>query len=202
MAPRARPEGSTRGRPRDPTVEHRVFEAAVAIYDVDGWSGFTFDAVAGLAEVGKSTIYRRWSTKEDLLIDALTARTRHVTVVDTGSLHGDLVQLAAQMVDNYTRDHGLVSMRLFVDASHNPALAARMRSRIEIGEADFGAVFSRAVARGELPDHRYNDRLREVISGATMHRVLTTDHSQRHALAANARDIGDEIVTFALAACR
>jgi AcrR family transcriptional regulator len=188
------------GRPRDPSVEQRVFTAAVAVYDEEGWAGFTFDAVAARARVGKSAIYRRWGSKERLLSEALAARTRDVTKVDTGSLRGDLVQLVDQMLENYTARHGLVTFRLLVDAPRNALLEAGLEARLAQHGAEFDDVFARAVERGELPDHRRDRDLHQAVSGATMHRVITTPAVERAGLRRHRRSVADEIVDFALGA--
>jgi AcrR family transcriptional regulator len=188
------------GRPRDPSVEQRVFTSAVAVYDEEGWSGFTFDAVAARARVGKSAIYRRWDSKERLLSEALAARTSNVTKVDTGSLRADLVQLVDQMLENYTAPHGLVTFRLLVDAPRNPLLQAGLTTRLAQHGAEFDDVFARAVERGELPDHQYDRLLHEAVSGATMHRVITTSPADRAALRRRRRSVAEELVHFALRA--
>jgi len=60
-----------RGRPADPGIERRVLAAALTVYGEVGWAGFTLDRVARRAPVGKAALYRRWPTKEDLLLAAL-----------------------------------------------------------------------------------------------------------------------------------
>jgi AcrR family transcriptional regulator len=188
------------GRPRDPSVEDRVYSAAVALYDEEGWSGFTLDAVAALAKVGKSTIYRRWGTKEELISDALAARTSDVTRVDTGSFRGDLVQLVVQMLDNYTAAHGLVSLRLFVEAPRNAVLESRLEARLVEHSRGFDDIFERARSRGELKDAGHDRNIREAIGGSTLHRVITTPPSVRTALRRDRRAVGEEIVDFVLGA--
>jgi AcrR family transcriptional regulator len=188
------------GRPRDASVEQRVFTAAVALYDEQGWSGFTYDAVAARARVGKSAIYRRWDTKERLLSEALTARTSNVMTVDTGSLRGDLIQLVDQMLDNYTAPHGLVTFRLLVDAPRNALLEAGLDARLTRHGAEFDDVFTRAVERCELLDHDHDRDLRQAVSGATMHRLITTPGAERADLRRHRRRIAQEIVDFALRA--
>ena len=63
-----------RGRPRDPELEGRVFEAVMQIYAHGGWSALTFEAVARESGVGKSSLYRRWDSQQTLLHAAMKAR--------------------------------------------------------------------------------------------------------------------------------
>src|ERR1700731_4692469 len=66
------PKGQAgRGRPADPDIERRVIAAALSVYGEAGWAGFSLDRVARRAPVGKAALYRRWPTKEDLLLAAL-----------------------------------------------------------------------------------------------------------------------------------
>jgi len=161
------------GRPRDPGLERRVFEAAVALYEQHGWAGFNFDAVATRAGTGKAAIYRRWTSKEDLLAAALTDRTRGITEVDTGSLRADLELLAQRLLANYTAPNGLVSLRLFVEALHHPELAMSAFERLDAHLAESALIARRAVARGELSAHDA-PTVMAAVSGGVLHLVLAS----------------------------
>jgi len=99
------------GRPRDPDVDRRIAQAALDLFADAGWAGFAMEAVARRAGVGKASLYLRWNSKEALLADALTLRLARVTDVDTGTLRGDLVELATQMLDIYAGDTSRVALR-------------------------------------------------------------------------------------------
>ena len=62
---------SPRGRPRDDTVDRQVLEATLDLLAERGRHGAGIEAVAALTGVAKSTIYRRWRSRDDLLVDAL-----------------------------------------------------------------------------------------------------------------------------------
>ncbi|QQC44744.1 TetR/AcrR family transcriptional regulator [Schaalia meyeri] len=61
------------GRPRDPQLEERVFRTALDLYGEAGWAGFNLTKIAAEAGVGKSSLYSRWSDRDDLLHCAFTA---------------------------------------------------------------------------------------------------------------------------------
>jgi AcrR family transcriptional regulator len=84
---------SSRGRPRDPDLEERVFDAVIGVYGESGWAGFTLEAVARRARVGREALYRRWVGKAELLAGAVAARAPQLAAVDTGSTTGDLTVL-------------------------------------------------------------------------------------------------------------
>src|ERR1700755_3703683 len=84
------------GRPRDPDVDRRITRAALDVFGDGGWAGFSMEAVARRAGVGKASLYLRWSGKEALLTDAVTLRFPPLGDADTGTLRGDLTELAVQ----------------------------------------------------------------------------------------------------------
>lgn len=93
-------EGMTarRGRPRDSAVDERVLDVAWELLLTGGYAGLNVDEVAERAAVAKTTLYRRWPTK-DHLVSALAARSLPpVPVPDTGDLRHDLTELAVTLV--------------------------------------------------------------------------------------------------------
>ena len=90
--PRARP-----GRPRDPGRDVLILETTLAVLAESGYDGLTIDTVAGRVGVGRATIYRRWPTKADLVLDAVRRLSQGDVgledLPDTGSLREDLVAM-------------------------------------------------------------------------------------------------------------
>lgn len=146
--------GKTRGRPRTPGAEDRVFDAALEEYGERGWAGFTMDAVARRAGVGKSTVYLRWRDKDSLLTDAVAARSGTIEAVDTGSFRGDLEALAANLFRYYLDPPGWATLRMLVDAAGAPEPLGRFTDTVTEQHRDAAAgIVCRAVERGEAsPD--------------------------------------------------
>src|ERR1700726_2671458 len=91
-----------RGRPADPGIENRVLTAALTVYGEVGWAGFTLDAVARRAPVGKAALYRRWTTKEDLLLAALERLPAPPDEDAAPSVRrGCLIAMAGQVIGMY-----------------------------------------------------------------------------------------------------
>ena len=84
-----------RGRPRNEAHDEAILDATLELVAQVGIAGLTVDAVAHLAGVGKATIYRRWNSKEALLLDAWNTCLTISDVPDTGSLRGDMEALFA-----------------------------------------------------------------------------------------------------------
>ena len=86
------------GRKRDHTRDPEILEAAIDVLAETGFDGMTIDMVAARAKAGKATIYRRWTSKADLVLDAVACMkageldAEHLP--DTGTLRGDLISQA------------------------------------------------------------------------------------------------------------
>src|SRR5919106_1736509 len=87
------------GRPRDPSRDGVIRAAILRLLADVGYGALTMDAVASEAVVGKATIYRRWRTKQDLVVDTISDLNRaEATPPDTGSLEGDLRDMLHSLV--------------------------------------------------------------------------------------------------------
>ena len=163
-----------RGRPRDPMVEPRMYEAALAVYAERGWYGFSFEAVSRQAGVGQGSVYRRWSSRGDLLAEAVASRAPAVPPIDTGDSAQDLALLARHFLLNYRDEIGVVGLRMVLDSRTNPELAVAFGRLLKGARAtDARAVVRRCFDRGDLRGPTV-DLVLEVVSGATLSHVLYT----------------------------
>lgn len=141
-----------RGRPRTPGAEKRIIDAALEEYGEHGWSGFTMDGVARRAGVGKSTVYLRWQDKDSLLTDAVSSHSGDIGGVDTGTIRGDLHDLAVNLFRYFREPAGWAALRILVDAAGAPQRLGgfvEMVSDVHVGFID--QIAARAVERGEVP---------------------------------------------------
>ncbi len=187
-------ETPARGRPRDPTLEPRVFDAAIALYAVGGWQAFSFDAVAKAAGVGKAALYRRWSDPASLLYDTLEARWYPISAIDTGSLHDDLVALARLCLDTSTGALGGVSLHLNADSVRFEEVnnAARQFRAKLIHEGRL--IVRRAIRRGELADHVSPGLVMDLVVGGVNNHVLSTPARLKPKMVATADEFIRELV--------
>lgn len=169
----AAPPRSRRGRPRTPGAEDRLFKAALEEYGEHGWAGFTMDAVARRAGVGKSTIYLRWRDKDDLLSDAVAERRPIDGHVDTGSLRGDLELLAQDFFHFYLDTTGWATLRIVIDAAGSPQPLGRFAEAVtDLHRDAMEMVGKRAVARGDAPDDDELEQLWNCLYGSLLMQVL------------------------------
>lgn len=139
------------GRPRDPGADRAILEAAVDVLRTEGFGGFTVDAVATRAGVGKATIYRRWSGKEELILAAAETVMAEIPRPDTGSVRDDLLVLAKSMAAHFASETaGCLAADLAAEAARNPEAQALMRRFTSTRRKVSVGVVRRAVERGEL----------------------------------------------------
>jgi AcrR family transcriptional regulator len=92
-----------RGRPRDAGVDERVMAVAWELLRARGYAGLNVDEVAERAAVAKTTLYRRWPTKDHLVVAAATRMVPAVPVPDTGDLRRDLTEFAVGLAARLTK---------------------------------------------------------------------------------------------------
>ncbi len=188
------------GRPRDPEVDRRIARAALDLFADAGWAGFAMEAVARRAGVGKASLYLRWSTKEALLTDAVTWRLARVADVDTGTLRGDLIELATQMLDIYAGDTSRVALRLSLEADAIPGVAEHYEALRRDQVLAARAIVRRGIGRGELaPGTSVTLLLDTLIGGAMMHAMITPP-DRRAVLARNTGGYAARLVGFLMRA--
>ena len=154
---------------RSARVVQQVLVATVAELAESGYRGFRMDAVSAAAGVNKTTIYRRWPGKAQLVAAAVEWMRRFVHDVplpDTGSVEVDLVQAFRRKVTFRVRVEGKAWARLLAER-HDPEVSAVIGDAIRERSDSWNAMITRAIARGEIP-HGTNPRLLLGMLGAVV----------------------------------
>ena len=172
-----------RGRKRDESLDQHILNAALDVLAQTGYEHMTMDAVATAAHAGKATIYRRWPSKAQLVVDAI-ACTSVVEVplpVDTGSLRGDLYVLVEDRPKKADARLLRVMAGLVAAMPLHPDLAQIARARLaEPRRLMLRALFERAVTRGEIPSGRDLDVLSNVLPALVFHRQMVLNEAVDH----------------------
>jgi AcrR family transcriptional regulator len=170
----ARP--SRGGRPRDPSRDGVIRAAILRLLADVGYGALTMDAVAAEAGVGKATIYRRWRTKQDLVVDTISDLNRAgAATPDTGTLEGDLRQMLRQMVAVINGPAGAATLSLLSTVPHQPALAEAFRTGpLDVWRHAYDQVWARAEERGEVKPGIAGTVLGEATSALLVQRWLLT----------------------------
>ncbi len=166
-----------RGRPRSVDAHRRILDATLAICAIEGFRDLTIESVARTAGVGKSTIYRHWRSKKELIQEAIARESLNLgRNVDSGDLEKDLRTFIANLVVLLSSPAGHAIANLVGEAQANPAVATLVaatwdvhrrgalvtlleahRSELEIrstidpervSEAVFGSLFMRRIIMG------------------------------------------------------
>ena len=164
-----------RGRPRSEQADRAIMAATLELLAERGIAGMSIEEVAARAGVGKATIYRRWSSKGALALDAFLAEFRgQQPLPDTGSLHGDLRTSLRAWVRAVTRTPaGRILADLIGEIQHDKDLAATFRERVlEPLRQQHRIMLDRAIARGEIPAGTDREVALDLMFGAAQHRLL------------------------------
>ncbi len=171
------------GRPRSAAADAAILAATRAALVELGWSRLTLGDVATRAGVAKTTLYRRWAGKHELVVDAVAELFDELRVPDRGSLAADIegvvLQFAAILARPEARN-GL--MGVVAEAARDDALRERIRgSIVERQKRLVVEGRARAQARGELPPEedprtaaRTVDLIFDMVAGAVVHRCLVS----------------------------
>jgi AcrR family transcriptional regulator len=187
-----------RGRPRTPGAEERIIDAALEEYGEHGWAGFTMDGVARRAGVGKSTVYLRWQDKDSLLTEAVSTRGGSIGAVDTGTLRGDLIQLAENLFRQFRDPAGWASLRITFDAAGAHERLGRFTEAVADVQVDaITRIVQRATDRGEVENIR-PDWITACLYGAATMETLASRLESRELSDADISQRSAEIVELIL----
>jgi AcrR family transcriptional regulator len=164
------------GRPRDPSRDGVIRAAILRLLADVGYGALTMDAVAAEAGVGKATIYRRWRTKQDLVVDTISDLNRaEATPPNTGSLESDLRQMLRQVVGVINGPAGAATLSLLSTVPHQPALAAAFRDGpLAMWRQAFEQIWAHAAERGEVRPGMADSVFSEATTALLVQRWLLT----------------------------
>lgn len=149
-------DAPTRGRPRSPEADRAIFAATRRLLQEVGYQRLTIEGVAAEAGVAKTTIYRRYPHKAELVLAEMSASAHEAPapLPDTGSLRGDLLAVARQIREEICPSApSSVSTALLTEALADPEFAERVRAFADVRFEQGRPLYERAIARGELrPD--------------------------------------------------
>lgn len=138
-----------------------------------GYEGVTIDGVADVARASKATLYRRWSSKAELVVDAVRANVRHLEDPgDTGTLRGDLIAVLRVIAHEVTRDADLVVELVAAARRHDELMKVVSAQIRQPGQDIGGPSLERAIARGDLVPDADTLLIAEVAMPILLHRIL------------------------------
>ncbi|EPH43711.1 TetR/AcrR family transcriptional regulator [Streptomyces aurantiacus] len=183
MQSRNTPPTRAGGRPRSAEADTAILEATrQALVDL-GWTKLTMGDVATRAGVAKTTLYRRWAGKSELVVDAVAELFDELELPDSGSLAADIEGVVLQFAALLGRPETKTAlMAVVAESTTDEPLRERVRASIVDRQKRLVLTGrARAQARGELPVEPdaataavTADLIFDVIAGAVVHRALVS----------------------------
>jgi AcrR family transcriptional regulator len=179
-----------RGRPpggSEPIIR-AILDATLELLGSHGYAALRVEDVADRAGVNKTSVYRRWPAKSDLVSAALYAlQEQDRPEPDTGSLRGDVISMLRASRARMTSPAGAAVVRAVV-ASDDPGVTNIARSIWDRAYATPSPVFERAMERGELPRGTDTALLLELLVAPVLHRIFMLHRSAGDAFLARVVD--------------
>ncbi|MCX5601409.1 TetR/AcrR family transcriptional regulator [Streptomyces phaeochromogenes] len=169
------------GRPRSAAADAAILAATRAALVELGWSKLTLGDVATRAGVAKTTLYRRWAGKNELVVDAVAALFDELELPDRGSLSADIEGVVLQFAAILARPEAKSGlMAVLAESTRDDALRERIRASVVDRQKRLVLEGRRrAQVRGELPPEsdpstaaRTVDLIFDMVAGAVVHRTL------------------------------
>ena len=161
---------------RSARVRETVLAAALHELTVNGYAALSVEAVASRAGVNKTTIYRRWPTLDDLLVDALMTWSHDdIPGPDTGSIETDLLALGRELAGQLNGGVGRQIAAVVLTAGLRSAqLGDATRRYFDQQAVRATPLVTRAIDRGELPANTDTNALLTTFRAPLFYRMVTT----------------------------
>lgn len=171
------PGGGGPGRPRSGEVDKAILQAAMTLFVKHGFGGVSVEQVAATAGVARTTVYRRWSSMEDLVAEAIAAERGEPesAVLASSAAAGVLQDRLADGLADVAAAPGYRDMiaRLIGSVPDHPELmAVYWRAYLGPRRAAMREVLERAQAARLIRDDIDPEIVLDLISGALMHELL------------------------------
>jgi AcrR family transcriptional regulator len=174
------------GRPRSARAHQAILDSAIELLLEDGFTGMSMEGVAARAGVGKATIYRRWSSKTELVAEAIACLKTELELPDTGSVRADLLDLGRQALASLgDPEYANLLARMRGETAKHPELREAYQHKLVTPRREvLAAVIRRGIERGELRADLDIELLVDMVVGPVIYRSLIggrfgPDHLER-----------------------
>jgi AcrR family transcriptional regulator len=163
------------GRPRDEAIDDAILEATVEELIDRGFPNLSMEAIAARAGVAKTTLYRRWSSTQDLAIDAMRALRRDDEPTPAGSARETVLFLLDRMRRTWADPRfGALMRRVAADGTQEPEVYRQCRDRVIAPEiALMNAALKQAVDEGLIRPDVDLSWVRQMLAAPVMSAVMT-----------------------------
>lgn len=163
------------GRPRSAKSHQAILKATIELLTEEGFEAMSIEAIAARAGVGKTTIYRRWASKSDLVIDALDTLRAEVPLVDTGNLRSDLIAVLQSGWKQSPSYLETLTLKMVGELKTNPEIFQAFFTRLVVPRSQlFSGMIERAKARGEIRSDVAPEFVVDLVAGPILFHTLFT----------------------------
>lgn len=140
------------GRPRDETIDEEIVDCLFQLVEEVGLEGVTIDAIADRAGVSKPTIYRRWASKEDLMVDAVAGLVGDIEIPDGEDIREVLLHAIGRLESYMSKTTaGVILPWMIAEVARDSAIGRRYTEAVIIpGRTALAGHIEAAIAKGEL----------------------------------------------------
>ena len=186
----SKPNDKTPGRPRSIKSHQAILKATLELLGDVGFDRLSIEAVASRAGVGKTTIYRRYSSKAELVADAIESIRQNVIIPDTGNLGQDLDELIENTAQITLTPLGRQTVATIVSSAASNSQFAQIywTKYLQPRRKAFAVVIERAKMRNELQTDLDPNLVFDTMSGIMLYALIFPPQSEtwteyvRHAL--------------------
>lgn len=162
------------GRPRSIQSHQAMLSATLGLLAEVGFDAMSIDAIAARAKVGKTTIYRRYRSKEDLVADAIESMREEIVIPDTGNLQGDIDALIENAAQITLSPLGRQTVAMIISSASSNSKFAQIywTKYLQPRRKNFSVVLERAKARREIPADLDSELVFDTMSGIMLYALI------------------------------
>jgi AcrR family transcriptional regulator len=169
------------GRPRSAKSHRAILQAALALLSEVGFEVMSMEAIAARAGVGKTTIYRRYASKAELVADAIETIREEIVIPDTGNFERDLDALIQNAAQITLTPLGRQAVAMIMSSASSNAEFAQIywTKYLQPRRQAFDIVLERAIARNEVRPDTDSGLVFDTMSGIMLYALIfpPTDES-------------------------
>ena len=164
----------TLGRPRSAKSHQAMLKAALELLGEVGFENMSIEAISARAGVGKTTIYRRYNSKEELVADAIESIRQDVVIPNTGNLYNDLDQLIENAAQITLSPLGRQTVAMIISSAASNSQFAQIywTKYLQPRREAFANVIERAKMRNEIQVDVDSDLIFDSMSGIMLYALI------------------------------
>ena len=164
----------TPGRPRSTKSHQAILKAALELLGEVGFENMSIEAISARARVGKTTIYRRYNSKEELVADAIESIRQDVVIPDTGNLDNDLDELIENAAQITLSPLGRQTVAMIISSAASNSQFAQIywTKYLQPRREAFASVIERAKMRNEIQADVDSGLIFDSMSGIMLYALI------------------------------